>query len=116
MKNTVNQILGNLKASISAEGIPFMEGREPGKLVPGEVVTIVDYGFINGEDGKYSVFVVKEDEKHFFFGGLVFNQLFEGLDFYSDEEIKAVLEHGIEVTTEVKKSKKGREYTKVVML
>lgn len=116
MTNSVNQILANLKSSISAEGIPFMEGRTPSKLEHGEVVTIIDYAFIKGEDGEYSVFITKEDEEHFYFGGMVFNQLFRELDGYSTEEIETVLKQGIEVTTELKKSKKGREYTKVVML
>lgn len=111
-----NQIIANLKSELSAEGIPFMEGRTPGKLEVGEVVTICDYGFIKGEDGDYSVFITKEDDKHFYFGGMVFNQLFEMLDKYTDDEIKEVLEQGIQVSTEKKKSKKGREYTKVVIL
>lgn len=116
MKNNALSIINTLKENMNMEGIPFMEGREPSELVEGQVVTLTDYGFIDGEDGKYVVFMIKEDDKHFYFGGLVLTQLCEQLDNYSDEEVKEVLEHGIQFTTEKKKSKKGRTYTKVKLL
>lgn len=113
MKFDVNTIIENLKESITREGIPFMDSREPGELVEGEVVTLCDYGFIEGKDGRYVVFITKEDETKFYFGGLVLTQLCEQLDEYNDDEIQAVLEHGIKITTTKKKSKNGRVYTKV---
>lgn len=111
-----NTIINNLKESMNMEGIPFMEGRTPAELVTGEIVTLCDYGFIDGKDGKYVVFMTKENDKNFYFGGLVLTQLCEQLDEYSDEEISAVLEQGIQFTTEKKKSKNGRNYTKVKLI
>lgn len=116
MKFNANQIINNLKETMNMEGIPFMEGKTPSELVEGEVVTLCDYGFIDGKDGKYVVFMVKEDKEHFYFGGLVLTQLCETLDTYSDEEIEAVLVEGIKFSTTKKKSKNGRTYTKVTLL
>ena len=116
MKTNVNSIIQNLKDSMNMEGIPFMEGRTPRELQEGQVVTLVDYGFIDGEDGKYVVYMTKEDDSHFYFGGTVLTQLCEQLDEYTDEEIEEVLKVGIQFTTSKKKSKKGRTYTKVTIL
>lgn len=116
MKFNANAIINQLKESMNMEGIPFMEGRTPNELVEGEVMTLCDYGFIDGKDGKYVVFMTKEDDKHFYFGGLVLTELCEQLDEYSDDEISAVLDQGIQFTTEKKKSKNGRMYTKVKLL
>lgn len=111
-----NAIINSLKESMNMEGIPFMEGRTPAELTTGEVMTLCDYGFIDGKDGKYVVFMTKENDSNFYFGGLVLTQLCEQLDEYSEDEIKAVLEQGIQFTTEKKKSKNGRTYTKVKLL
>ena len=116
MKLNANQIINNLKETMNMEGIPFMEGKTPSELVEGEVATLCDYGFIDGKDGKYVVFMIKEDKEHFYFGGLVLTQLCETLDTYSDEEIEAVLAEGIKFSTAKKKSKNGRMYTKVTLL
>lgn len=116
MKINAQSIINNLKETMNMEGIPFMEGRTPSELVEGQVATLTDYGFIDGDDGKYVVFMIKEDNEHFYFGGLVLTQLCEQLDQYSDEEIKAVLEQGIQFTVSKKKSKKGRVYTKVTLV
>lgn len=116
MKFNAQSIINNLKESMNMEGIPFMEGRTPSELTEGEVVTLSDYGFIDGKDGKYVVYMIKEDTEHFYFGGLVLTQLCEQLDQYSDEEIEEVLKKGIQFTTAKKKSKNGRNYTKVTLL
>ena len=116
MKFNAQAIINNLKESMNMEGIPFMEGKTPSELIEGQVVTLCDYGFIDGKDGKYVVFMIKEDTEHFYFGGLVLTQLCEQLDQYSDEEIEEVLKTGIPFTTDKKKSKNGRNYTKVTLL
>lgn len=116
MKLSASQIIKNLKSEVKSEGIPFMEGRQLAQLEVGQVVTVCDYGFINGEDGEYSVFITKEDDKNFYCGGMVLTNLFKSLDQYSDEEIAEVLAEGIAITTEKAKSKKGRTYTKVTIL
>lgn len=116
MKLSVKNIITNLKAEVTSEGIPFMSNRQLGQLAEGEVVTICDYGFINGDDGEYSVFITKEDTSKFYCGGMVLTNLFKSLDNYTDEEIADVLSEGIKITTEKTKSKKGRNYTKVTIL
>lgn len=118
MKNTVNSILSHLKESISVEGIPFMEGRTPEQLADGEVVTICDYAYITDKktNESYPVYIVKEDEEHFYFGGLVLKQLFEELDKFDKDEISAVLENGIKISAEKKTSKNKRTYTKISIL
>lgn len=117
-KMNVKNILGELKDKLNANSIPFMEGKTPGKLIEGQVMTICDYGFINGDDGEYSVILCKEDNEHFFFGGLVLTDLLKTVDTnYTKEDISDLMEYGIKFTTERVKSKKGkREYTKVILV
>lgn len=100
------------------EGIPFMEGRtlaKDFKDILGVVVKITDYGFINGDDGEYTVFIVEDNDKEFYASGKVLTQDLHTLEEkIGVEEFKAaVKEEGLEVLFGRKKSKNNREYTTV---
>ena len=77
----------------------------------GRVVTIIDYEFMNGDDGEFVAFVCKEIPEVFYFGSKV---LTDGLKKCDEngygEEIKR---DGLPIKLIKKKSKKGREYTGV---
>lgn len=63
-------------------GIPFMEGREKGSLkdVHGQDLHIIDFGFINGEDGEYAVMMFAEDDAHFYFGNSIITSMLHTID------------------------------------
>ena len=117
MKDIMNKAKEVAK-TFEMEGIPFMEGRtlaKDFKDILGVVVKITDYGFINGDDGEYTVFIVEDNDKEFFASGKVLTQDLHTLeDKIGVEEFKAaVKEEGLEVLFGRKKSKNNREYTTV---
>lgn len=92
-------------------GIPFMEGRNKQELFMlfDNPVHVEDYGFINGDDGDYAVFCVKEWPESFFFGNSVITDTFRQID-------KDGMKNGIssvEMICYERASKKGRLYTAV---
>ena len=117
MKDIMNKAKEVAK-TFEMEGIPFMEGRtlaKDFKDILGVVVKITDYGFINGDDGEYTVFIVEDNDKEFFASGKVLTQDLHTLEEkIGVEEFKAaVKEEGLEVLFGRKKSKNNREYTTV---
>lgn len=117
MKDIINKAKEVAK-TFEMEGIPFMEGRtlaKDFKDILGVVVKITDYGFINGDDGEYTVFIVEDNDKEFYASGKVLTQDLHTLEEQIGvEEFKAaVKEEGLEVLFGRKKSKNNREYTTV---
>lgn len=89
-------------------GIPFMEGRDKGNIfdILGETLHIVDFGFINGDNGEYAVFLTREHDDVFYFGNAVITDMLkeiqrDGMESELSEQ---------EITFENRTSKKGREY------
>lgn len=70
-------------------GIPFMEGREKGNLsdMLDKPLHIVEFGFINGEDGEYAVMAFAEDAERFYFGNSIITEMLHTVkdDGMSDE-------------------------------
>ena len=117
MKDIMNKAKEVAK-TFEMEGIPFMEGRtlaKDFKDILGVVVKITDYGFINGDDGEYTVFIVEDNDKEFYATGKVLTQDLHTLEesIGVDEFKTAVKEEGLEVLFGRKKSKNNREYTTV---
>ena len=98
-----------LMAKNSGEGIKFMENRTRGDLkeILNNEVTLRDYDFINGKEGRFVVFIVDGIEDKFFFGGSVITEL---LDSLTPEEKKELQAEGVPVEVYSKKSKNDREY------
>ena len=94
--------------------LPFMEGREKGdpKELLGQVTTIVDYGFLKGDDGRdYVVFITKERSKAFFFGGTVLTDQMQQLEaegYHGD-----IILEGLPMLMTEKRSKNNRTYVNV---
>ena len=117
MKDIMNKAKEVAK-TFEMEGIPFMEGRtlaKDFKDILGVVVKITDYGFINGDDGEYTVFIIEDNDNEFYASGKVLTQDLHTLEeSIGVEEFKlAVKEEGLEVLFGRKKSKNNREYTTV---
>lgn len=94
------------KSMNSGQGIMFMEGREKGnvKSLNGKIVEVVDYNFINGDSGKYLVFIIRQDTKNFYFGASVMTENFLSFTPEDKEEIQM---QGIPIMLEDKKNRKG---------
>lgn len=94
--------------------LPFMDGREKGdvKELVGTVNTIVDYGFLKGDDDReYAVFIVKERAKTFYFGGTVLTDQLMQLE--AEGYHDAIVEEGLPMLLTDKKSKNNRSYVNV---
>ena len=64
------------------KGIPFMEGREKGNLrdLVDKPLHIVDFGFIDGKDGKFAVMQFAEDGANFYFGNSIVTEMLETVE------------------------------------
>ena len=94
-QNIIAQIKG-----ITASGLPFMEGLDKGETseIMGHTVHVIEYGYMNGDDGEYVVFLIKENEEHFFFGSTVVTSAFKQLDATIQPEVlKEILELGLPI-------------------
>lgn len=96
-----------------SNSLPFMEGRDKGdfKSLLGQKVTIRNFGFMNDEDGDYVCFTVDEDEKRFYFGGMVLTEQMHKMDEEGYRE--AIESEGLPVMFNEKKSKNKKTYTSV---
>lgn len=109
----MSKLMERLKMEL-ANGLPFMDGKEKGEVTLGKTMTVTEYGFLNGEDGEFLVFITRENENEFYFGGSVLTQKFKDMEaIFNDKEIKELLEEGIQIVLEQKKSKKNRNYISV---
>lgn len=110
-QNIIAQIKG-----ITASGLPFMEGLDKGETsdLLGQVLNVVEYGYMNGDDGEYVVFIVRENDEHFFFGSTVVTSSFKQLDATIQPEVlKEILELGLPIKLTERQSKSKRKYIKV---
>jgi len=108
MKKDLMSLISKVK-EITASGLPFMEGKEKTDLSDGEVYTVVEYGYLEGDDKE---FVVLTDGETFCYGGSIVTDAFKALDEkLTDDEIKELLAEGISMKISKKKSKNGRKYT-----
>ena len=114
--------MSNLKKSLkeraqemSAPQLPIMEDREKGNSddLTGVILTIRDYGFLNGDNGEYAVFIVDEEPKEFFFGGKVLTEALQEFD--ADGYHQTINDEGLPVVLTKKKTKDGKKnYTAVL--
>lgn len=65
------------------KGIPFMEGAEKGDIIEllGRYIEIApDYGFINGDSGRFAVFHLADDATRFYFAPSVITNILDEVD------------------------------------
>ena len=113
MSNEMKKSLKDRAREFSVQ-LPFMDGREKGdaKELVGQVTTIIDYGFLKGDDGRdYVAFITKERTGTFYFGGTVLTDQMAQLEAegYRDE----ITSEGLPMLMTEKKSKNKRTYVNV---
>lgn len=115
MRNLAD-LIKNVQEVTTGETIEFMVGREKAELPMGQILTVVDYDYLNGDNGEYVVFICREDQNHFFFGGSVVTDKFKKIDqAFIEFEKEELLANGIElVATKKKSNSTKRIYTDVL--
>lgn len=87
----------------------FMDRRDRAELADlctGEKYHIEEFAFLNGENGEYAVFIVKENDNLFYFGNSVVSEVLKQVETDNmSEELRSV-----GVVFEKVVSKKKREY------
>jgi len=108
MKKTIMDLKSKIK-EITASGLPLMEGKEKTDFADGDIYTVKEYGYLEGDNGE---FVVVAGDKTFAYGGAVVTEAFKNLDNQlTPDEINDILSEGITMKLSKKKSKNGRKYT-----
>ena len=111
-----NNLLARLE-KVMSNNIPFMDGREKGDQILNEELTIIDYGFLTGEDGEFIVYITREHDDLFFFGGSVMTEKFKELEsVFTEDEMSELMEMGITIKLVEKKSKNKRKYVAVELI
>ena len=103
----MTNLLEKLKKELES-GLPFMEGRENGKLVCETPYTIKDFGYLRDKKTQqpYVCFIVDENKEKFFFGGSVLTDTFKKIEgILSEEELQQLLTEGLRVVFHEQKSK-----------
>ena len=108
----------NEAIQITASGLAFMEGKEKLEVkgdVLDKILTVDDYGFLEGEEGEYVVIALKEYPEHFIYGASVVTQAFKTLEEkLNEEEIAFLLEKGLTFKLIELISKNKRKYIKII--
>lgn len=111
-----NNLLARLK-EVMSNNLPFMDGREKSDQILNETITIVDYGFLTGDDGEFIAYITKEHSNVFFFGGSVLTEKFKELEgVFTESEMKELMEMGVQIKLTEKKSKNNRRYVSVELI
>ena len=91
------------------EGVPFMEGRDKGDKaeIMNRPLHIQDFGFINGQDGKFAVMLFAEEPEKFYFGNSIITEMLMQVE---RDDMKQGLRE-VAITFKERKSKEtGRTY------
>lgn len=109
--------LRGLVQEITASGLPFMEGKKPLKVegaLFNNILTVADYGYLEGEEGEYAVISLQDYPNNFIYGSSVVTQAFKQLDEkLSADEREYVLGQGLTFRLTEVISKNKRKYTKI---
>lgn len=96
------------------KSIEFMENREAGKMAEliDKEATIIDFDIINSRKQKksFAAFIIKEDDKHYYFGGQVLTDFLLSLN---NEEADELRQKGARVKFTKAKSENGFSYTNI---
>lgn len=112
----INELIKQAQ-EVTKSGLPFMDGRE--KLeVTGEVLnnilTVDDYGYLDGDDGNYVVISLKEYPKHFIYGGSVVTDAFKKLEEkIGAENMAQLIQYGLTFRLSELVSKNKRKYVRI---
>lgn len=112
----INELINQAK-EVTASGLPFMDGREALKVegkILNNVLTVDDYGYLEGDDGEYVVIALKEYPQHFIYGGSVVTDAFKKLESkIGVDNMGLLIEHGLTFKLTELVSKNKRKYTRI---
>ena len=112
----INELINQAK-EVTASGLPFMDGREPIKVegkILNNILTVDDYGYLEGDDGEYVVIALKEYPQHFIYGGSVVTDAFKKLEGkIGVDNMGLLIEHGLTFRLSELVSKNKRKYTRI---
>ena len=109
-------IMGYFDKFNKGKGIPFMEDKTKFDVPQGEDLTIIDYGFIKGEDAPYAVLLFAEYPENFAFGNSIISDDIAEMekDFGSKAKVLDALKAvKVKFTKVPSKKNPKREYTAV---
>lgn len=105
----MTNLLEKLKRELEL-GLPFMEGREKGKIVTEMKYTVKDFGYLKDKKNQtdYVCFITEENKELFYFGGGVVTDTFKKIEgILSKGELESLLSDGLHVVFHEQKSKDG---------
>lgn len=109
--------LQNKLSQITMSGLPLMEGKEKLEVkgnVLNNILTVDEYGYLEGDEGEYVVISLKEYPSNFIYGSSVVTEAFKKMDIeFSKEEIAIILEQGLTFKLTERLSKNKRKYISV---
>lgn len=112
----INELMNKVQ-EITNSGLPFMDGKEKLEVkgnVLNTILTVDEYGFLNGEEGDYVVIALKEYPSNFIYGSSVVTQAFKGLEEkLTIDELAYILEQGLTFKLSEMVSKNKRKYIKI---
>lgn len=112
----INELIKQAQ-EVTKSGLPFMDGKEKLEVtgdVLGRVLTVDDFGYLDGDDGEYVVIAPKEYPKHFIYGGSVVTDAFKKLEEkMGNENMAALIQHGITFKLTELVSKNKRKYIRI---
>lgn len=102
---------------VTMSGLPFMDGKEKlevtGKVL-NNILTVDDYGYLEGDTGEYVVISLMEYPKHFIYGGSVVTEAFKKLESkVGAEGMVQLIQHGLRFRLSELVSKNKRKYINI---
>ena len=112
----INELIKQAQ-EITKSGLPFMDGREKLEVngdVLGRILTVDDFGYLDGDDGNYVVIAPKEYPKHFIYGGSVVTDAFKKLEEkIGAENMAQLIQYGLTFRLSELVSKNKRKYISI---
>ena len=112
----INELIKQAQ-EVTKSGLPFMDGREKLEItgeVLNNILTVDDYGYLDGDDGNYVVISLKEYPKHFIYGGSVVTDAFKKLEEkIGAENMAQLIQHGLTFRLSELISKNKRKYIRI---
>ena len=112
----INELIKQAQ-EVTKSGLPFMDGREKLEItgeVLNNILTVDDYGYLDGDDGNYVVISLREYPKHFIYGGSVVTDAFKKLEEkIGAENMAQLIQHGLTFRLSELISKNKRKYVRI---
>ena len=112
----INELIKQAQ-EVTKSGLPFMDGREKLEItgeVLNNILTVDDYGYLDGDDGNYVVISLREYPNHFIYGGSVVTDAFKKLEEkIGAENMAQLIQHGLTFRLSELISKNKRKYIRI---